>query len=209
MDDQKVIEPKPTHTIPTRLGSLIILLIAVVAGSWVWWSSFSYEEPEPINVEQLIAQLKARRNEQQKLPIGYEIKNGEMYYEGLLLSSYPETFRHIGGDYSRYAKDADHVYFIPGPGVSAEASGGSFDFVIEGADPATFKLVASGYGGYTKDATHVYRGGVLIKDADPVTFTYLDAGYAKDAGHVYYLNEILEGVDPAHCNAENLGGCKK
>lgn len=203
------LETKPKKIIPTRLGSLVILLMAVIAGSWVWWESFSYEEPEPINVEQLVAQLKARRALQQKLPIGYEIQNGGMYYEGLLVSSDAQTFRHIGNEYSKYAKDAEHVYFIPGPGIGAEVAGGDFDFVIEGADPATFEFVASGYGGYTKDAMHVYRGGVLIEGADPVTFEYVDGGYSKDAVHVYYLSTIVEGADLAGCTKNNLDTCKK
>lgn len=55
-------ETKPKKTIPTRLGLLVILLTATIAGSGVWWYAFSYNEPEPINVDQIIMQMEARRS---------------------------------------------------------------------------------------------------------------------------------------------------
>ena len=35
-------QPKSKSTIPTRLGTLIILLAAMMAGAACWWSGFSY-----------------------------------------------------------------------------------------------------------------------------------------------------------------------
>lgn len=45
------IAPQITKkTIPTRFGSLIILLAAVIGGSLIWWGSFSYEAPDLVGV---------------------------------------------------------------------------------------------------------------------------------------------------------------
>jgi hypothetical protein len=55
-----------TKGIPTRLGSLIILLVAVITGSGVWWMSFPYEAPEPMDVGVLVMELQSQRNAQQK-----------------------------------------------------------------------------------------------------------------------------------------------
>jgi hypothetical protein len=49
-----------TH-IATRLGSLLILLTAVIAGAGVWWQVMVYEAPKQIDVEEIIAQIKAHR----------------------------------------------------------------------------------------------------------------------------------------------------
>lgn len=104
------------------------------------------------------------------------------------------------------------------------------NFPLPQADLDTFKIaidqtvtattstgstcIMSGDGGeFAKDKTHVYSGNLLIPDADPSTFSFVNitvggvtgglSGYAKDATHVYCANTcfnrsfVLEGADPS------------
>lgn len=177
----------------------------------MWWYSFSYNEPEPINVDQLIAQLKAKRNAvenattTQALPSDYEVKAGGVYYrESLITDADPTTFQYLGDD---YVKDKTHAYWT--------------SIIIQDVDLDTFEYVG---GRYAKDKVHVYyplrnidvemsdedeqglitSGPRIILGADPATFQYLGAedygipynkGYAKDKLHAYWGFDIVEGAD--------------
>jgi hypothetical protein len=58
---------------------------------------------------------------------------------------------------------------------------------------------------YAQDSRHVYYMGKAIKDADPMSFTFLGGtstltysdGYAKDAARVYFEGKIVAEADPA------------
>ena len=85
-----VIEQPKKNTIPTRLGSLIILLTAMIVGVGVWWHVGSYAPPETVDGEE------QKINE---LPEEYEIKAGGVYYKGKLIEGAdPETFEYLGKD---------------------------------------------------------------------------------------------------------------
>lgn len=182
-------------TVPTRFGSLIILLVAVIAGSGVWWYSFSYNEPESVDASEVVLQLRAKRAAVATAPVDlpqnldYEIKADGVYYRGdLIKSANLQTFKYVGGD---YAKDSAHVY--------------RGEYVID-ADPATFEYIG---GNYTADKTKIYFLGKSIKDVDWETFEYVGDVYAKDKTIVYKEGVSVEGAKPADCTADDLKGCDK
>ena len=197
-------EPKK-KTIPTRFGSLIILLTATIAGAGVWWYSFSYEEPQVIDVSQLVIQLQERRviadnTNQREVPSEYEVKNDGIYYQDkLIVGIDPETFAYIGYssmdpyDGYGYAKDKNNVYRYGFP-IGEEFS----VMIIKDVDPQTFEMFVNGY---TKDEGHVYIDGIAIEGADASTFETIDGetiagGYAKDINAVYYHGKRIEQAVP-------------
>jgi len=48
------------QTVPTRLGSLVILLVAVIAGAGIWNYEESYTSPEPVDVSKTLEQIKEK-----------------------------------------------------------------------------------------------------------------------------------------------------
>jgi hypothetical protein len=175
-----VIEQPKKKTIPTCLGSLIILLTATIAGVGVWWYAGSYTPPEVIDVSGIVEQIKERREVKNELPEEYEIKAGGVYYERKLIEGAdPETFEHLGGYHS---KDKNNAYI--------------WHDLIKEADPETFEHV-EGY--YSKDSSHVYCRSGLFKEADAETFEYSGSwhvwSYFKDKNHVYRGESIVDEID--------------
>jgi hypothetical protein len=181
-----VVEQPKKNIIPTRLGSLIILLIATIAGVGVWWYSFSYEEPVPIDVGQVMRELQVRREVNSlyspcspyvsgEINSQYEVRSDGVYYiERLLENADAETFQDLG---KGYAKDKNSIFV---DGVSKS----SFD-------AATFQILENYY---TKDKDSVHRGHAIVSDADAGTFEVIGL-FAKDKNHVYCDNDVVEGFD--------------
>ena len=127
----------------------------------------------------------------------------------------PATFKIIQG--SRYAKDANHVYYLQYGYV-----GDSKVTTIEGADPASFKLlgacvmVEKDVAYYAEDVHRVYVESQALVGADPASFVILGTSvanggeiestftFAKDDRQVYYnCGQILKGADYATFTFDN------
>jgi hypothetical protein len=71
-------------------------------------------------------------------------------------------------------------------------------FIVENANPNTFRYLSNSY---AIDEIHVYYQGLLIKDADAVTFNVLNGpknfDFAIDKNHVYKWNETFKDADPS------------
>ena len=176
-----VVEQPKKNIIPTRLGSLIILLTAIIAAVGVQWYADLHFPPNGIEVSGLVEQMQERREVKSELPEGYEIKADGVYYMGELTEEADsEMFERLSSSYIKYKND---IYF------SGER--------IEGFDIATFEYLG---GSYVKDKDHVYYPFIrgldfefgIIKEVDMETFEYLDFFYAKDKNHVYELGEVSE-----------------
>ena len=176
-----VVEQPKKKTIPTRLGSLIILLIATIAGAGVWWFTDSYTPPEAVDVSGIVEQTKESREVKNELPEEYKIKADGVYYKDELIEEADiATFEYI--EY-RYAKDKNNIYYL------GER--------VKNIDRLTFEYLGKGY---AKDKNYVYYSFMkgldsevgIIKEADMETFEYLDNFYAKDKDHVYELGEVSE-----------------
>jgi len=119
MEKENITQKTNLKNIPTRLGSLVILLFAVIAGSGIWGYEESYTPPDTVDVSKTVKQIQERREVKEVLPKGYRIKGEEVYYQGWLIDEAdPETFVVVGEDYS---KDVRHVFY-------------KID-VVDGADP--------------------------------------------------------------------------
>ncbi len=203
------------NNIPTRLGSLIILLTATIAGAGVWWCAFSYEEPKLIDWDDVVRQMQERRvveGEETQLPSSYEIKDGEIYHLGELIKDVDnETFEYLGG---YYAKDKNNVYYsnliLENVDLKTfEYLGNSYTIdknnvywdreIIKNADLETFVFVGSkDLGPYAKDKNNVYWEEKKIEKADLNTFEYLGGPYAKDKNNIFYFfynGDVIDGVD--------------
>ena len=197
-------EPKK-KTIPTRVGSLILLLVATIAGAGVWWYSFSYEEPVPIDIGQVVRELQMRREivagEEMRVISGYETKEDGVYYRGKLVEVADlETFEFVGwfNYVGIYAKDKTYVYHD-----------GS---IVKKADPKTFEYVGAMY---TKDVNNVFMldetdidapppsflpefsNDIIIPNADPKSFSWVKDAFAKDIENVYYAGKVILNADPS------------
>ena len=150
-----VLKKLKNKTVPTRLGLLIILLVAVANGAVVLWYMNSYTPPEAFDVSGLVGQMQERREVKKELPEEYEIKADGVYYERRLIEEADSgTFEYLG---NYYAKDSQSFYW------------GSA--LIEGADAETFTVIENWY---AKDAQEVYwKGDSLSCNVDPDTFEIL------------------------------------
>jgi len=148
----EVSEKSKKKTVPTRLGSLIILLAAVVAGGVIWQYGESYIPPETVDVSKTIEQIKESREVKSEIVSNYEIKEDGIYYQGILIEGVDkETFEVLG---ETYAKDKNYVYYVGKR--------------IEGADPVTFEVLNEIY---SKDKSSVYKEGEIIKGVNLADFT--------------------------------------
>ncbi len=219
------------NNIPTRLGSLIILLVATIAGAGVWWCAFSYEEPKLIDWDDVVRQMQERRVVETEVLSDYEVREDGVYYKGELIEGAdPETFEDLDCTGS-YAKDKQFVYHVRHILVGADSKtfecldGGYgkdettvyfFGGKVEDAVSETFEYIDYSYSfisdlvaHYAKDKNSIYINGQVFPNIDPETFQYVGSSYIKDKEHVYGMFGVLiKGVDPANCTAENLGGCK-
>lgn len=189
----EIVEKSKKKIIPTRLGSLVIIFIAAIAGVGVWWSSFSYEEPQVINVNQTVQELQERRVVENELPEGYEIKADGVYYEEKLIKVNdinPNSLVYLGGSEGfsyDFFKDSQNVYVMYAK---------RYFSVISGADSDTFQLLGNTL---EKDKNNYYCNGKLMKGANPNEVECMSYCYCKDGTNIYYPAAgswvKIEGVD--------------
>ncbi len=170
-------------TISTRLGSLIILLAATIAGAGVWWYSFSYEEPQMVDVNQLSLQLQERKEIEKEVFSNYEIKADRVYFHGKLIEEADvETFVILMDLFyidnsSGYSKDKSKVFFKENE--------------ILGVDVESFVLMQQYDGkvietGMAQDINNRYYFGRRIVERDIVDeLENLGDSYYKDEFNVY------------------------
>ena len=200
----EVVEEQPKkNIIPTRLGSLIILLAAIIAAVAVQWYAGYHIPPEGADVSGIVEQMQGGEGNviqeyfvvvDKKFPAGYEIKGGLVYSNDKLIEGAdPLTFEFISGDLS---KDINHLYLD--------------NSILPYVDSKTFKHIG---GSYYRDKNKVYytciqNCVISINGADPETFqdiSFLVDGSMDTSGHsiardrknVYYQNTIVEGADSA------------
>ncbi|MCK5591095.1 MAG: DKNYY domain-containing protein [Candidatus Pacebacteria bacterium] len=196
-----VLKKLKNKTVPTRLGLLIILLVAVANGAVVLWYMNSYTPPEAFDVSRLVEQMQERREMGNELPEGYEIKEDGVYYKGRLIHGKDidsNTFvflKTIETPYRQhFFSDKNYIYY---------AHKESFE-ILKKADPKTFVFLE---GGYTRDKDTIYYHSLLIRGADPKTFEFVGGSistfeingsdYAKDKNNIYYESDLLIGdTDP-------------
>ena len=190
-----VIEQPKKNIIPTRLGSLIILLTAVIAGAGVWWYSFSYEEPVPMDVGQVVRELQARRmvaEEESKVPSDYEVEIDGVYYKFVLIEEADwEQLESLAYD---YCKDKEKVYYC---GV-----GGGYGLELKDADPETFRILTRSI---TRDHNNLYLWGRLVKveglDAKDDFRLIYSPGQAYFAGQgPNYTPRCVESKESVYCH---------
>ena len=200
-----VLKKLKNKTVPTRLGLLIILLVAVANGAVVLWYMNSYTPPEAFDVSGLVGQMQERREMGNELPDGWSLFSGKVFYRGKLMEAAdPEKLEYLGGSYT---KDVNNSYFCSS--LVSDVDIESFVFLgssyakdknnvfyegekIEGSDPETFESLDDYY---AKDKNHVFRWGEIINiELNPDSFVVLGYGMIKDDDHVYFENEYDEGV---------------
>ncbi|MBI2451241.1 MAG: DKNYY domain-containing protein [Parcubacteria group bacterium] len=115
----------------------------------------------------------------------------------LVVNADAQTFQYIGTcgpleiSYGNYYKDKNHIFvenesvnyidvlsfqYLGGYGAD---EGGRLDFIS-----------------YAKDKNAIYYlCGEILKDADKITFAYLQDGYAKDKNKVWYYADIISEAD--------------
>ncbi len=86
-------------------------------------------------------------------------------------------------DQNRYRHTSQHVFY-------------NSDMVAD-ADAGTFAYIG---GGYAKDAHHVYYLGVVVPDANPVSFSVIDIDdVGKDDTHIYFRgHRLVKSEDDRH-----------
>ena len=169
--------------IPTRLGSLIILLTATIVGAGVWWYMNYYTEI--VDVDEIVEQIQEEQEVKNELPSEYRIapEYGVVYYRytgdfgEIVLSSDIENFEFLGGI---YAKDKNNVY--------------ARSILVTGVDIETF-VVLTDY--MAKDQYQAYAGSSPIKEADLTSFEVVEGMISKDKNNVFFGGESLEGIDSA------------
>ena len=181
---ETIIEQPKKNAIPTRLGSLIVLLAATIAGTSLWWYMDSYTPPEVVDVSEIVEKLQEKREAKNELPEGYEIKDDGIYYQDkFIVGIDPETFAYLGGAnettlYS-YVSDADNVYFFDkktGEATVVTTDTQNFTYLYRGLaiDSETVYFLNS-------DALHV------IQELDPMSIEYVAEKLLKDKNGVYII----------------------
>jgi hypothetical protein len=104
-----------------------------------------------------------------------------------------------------WAKDEYHVYDI-----LRYAQATSSIHIVSSADPATCAPVflEGKYTPFAKDLNHVFYADrsyytTILANANPVTFTILDAEYAKDSKNVWFMAKPVRGADSSSFNVIN------
>ena len=125
----------------------------------------------------------------------YAKDKNNVYYIDRLIAGADSTFdfiRDVDGNLTGYAKDKNHIY---------NAYGGN---VIENADPTTFVVLNGTYAkdknavySYNADvfADNVFTIGMLVKNADPMTFEIVSNQKtydAKDKNHYFFEGKIVQ-----------------
>jgi len=166
-NQSKVIVDKPKKKIiPTRLGSLILLLTATIAGAGVWQYEESYVPPEGVDVSKTLEQMKEKR----------EVKDDSIIYSEIDYLNLEPYFN----------EDKSHIYYDGKIIEGADPS--TFKVLkIEG------KLDNTDYR-FAKDKNHVYCRGIILFDIDPTTFGLIEYGdYYFDKNGTYFSEPIIEG----------------
>lgn len=109
-----------------------------------------------------------------------------------------KSFKVLAG--TRFAKDTNHVYYpLEITCIDYEDCGVCYydKIIVERASPKTFKYIDKDY---ATDGNRVYFRGVLIPNADGMTFRVINGPeyfyFAVDKNNVYKHNQILENADP-------------
>ena len=129
-EQPELSEKSKSKTIPSHLGLLVVLLVAVIVGAGALWYMNYYTESEISDVSDMLEQVEedqevknevASSTEQElsseELPSEYEIKADGVYYRGELIEDAdPETFMILWDLFyidspSGYAKDKNKVFF--------------------------------------------------------------------------------------------------
>lgn len=203
--------------ISTSLGLLILLLTAILAGSSIWWYSFSYETSTPALTSEHQASREFTLASSPNLK--YEVRMDGLYYMGRLTKAKidVDTFIFLG---DVYAKDKNMAYALTTYGgvdtrdtvdlATFEAIAGKYakdtnniyyrNFSgikeIESADIDTFAVLMEEGKGYAQDIEKIYYGSIVIPEADLLSFEILGGNYSKDAEYVYFENTIIKEADP-------------
>jgi hypothetical protein len=205
---EPILSEKAEKTISTVLGSLIILLAATIAGSTIWWTAYSYEEPVVPDV------MPVAKNLNESIPktvMDFERRKDGLYLENLLITwGDPDSLEYIHDDGEvLYTRDKDHVYYYVHSRDKLHT--------LEDFDSETFQFLGSGStcgayenSQYLKDKNNVvYKYGeysqVEMEDADSQSFEFVGGPYAKDDTGVYMASIKLEGADPE--TFDYVGGC--
>ena len=186
------VQPKK-KTISTRFGSLIILLVATIAGAGVWWYSFSYEEPVPMDVGQVVRELQARRVVETEVLSDYEIRDNGVYYKDELIEgANPETFELLTANIS---KDDKSLYLfglvdeIPNLDIKDVRVTDSEQCIASKESVYCY----TGISYYERDPRTLepygdeifYYAFLKVNHADPWTFVDVGMGCFKDKNNVY------------------------
>ncbi|MCK5591987.1 MAG: DKNYY domain-containing protein, partial [Candidatus Pacebacteria bacterium] len=167
------------NIIPTRLGLLIILLAATIAGAGVWWYAGSYTPPEVVDV----VEMQERRETEKEVFSNYEIKADGVYFHGKVIEEADaETFVVLMDLFyidnpSGYSKDKSKVFFKENE--------------ILGVDVESFVLIQQYDGkvietGMAQDINNRYYFGRRIVERDIVDeLENLGDSYYKDEFNVY------------------------
>ena len=175
-----VIEQPKKKTIPTRLGSLIILLTATIAGAGVWWYAGSCIPSEVVGVSGIVEELQERREVKNELPEGYEVKVGMLYYKGVLIKINDinlNSLVYLGGSEGfsyDFFKNSQNVYRVYEK---------TYFSVISGADSGTFQLLDNNL---ERDKDNYYHNGKLMEGVDPNEVECMSGCYCKNDINIYY-----------------------
>ena len=176
------VEQSKKKTIPTRLGSLIILLTAVIAGAGVWWYAGSCIPPEVVDVGE-VEQLQEKSEVKNELSEEYEIKADGVYYGGELIE---------GADSETFVVLMDFFYINNSSGYSKDKSKVFFEEnEILGVDVESFVLIQQYDGkvietGMAQDINNRYYFGRKIVERGLVDeLENLGDSYYKDEFNVY------------------------
>lgn len=123
---------------------------------------------------------------------GYFVKEDKVYHNGKIMAgASAATFKTIGTQYPRYARDEKRVYFDGR--LIANADAASFTGVSNPSTQAGEKNSPL----FWKDKTHVYLEGHALPGANPAEFRHLGGRYGSDARQVYFDKQVLQGANPA------------
>ena len=209
---EEVFESSKKKTIPTRLGLLIVLLVAVIAAVGVQWYADSYT-PEVADVSEVVEQMQERRTVEELRTLSfYEVRENGVYYkdelmEGVDMKSFTLIQEYEGvAVYGEMAQDAYNTYYHG-------------KVVVEESVFSKLRLIDSNY---YKDEYNVYRlmvyyGDrtrptsipVILSDLDVESFEYLGfcmrvgrrsdqvESFVKDKRSVYCGEKKIKDADPA------------
>ncbi len=202
---QPEISEKPKNkTVPSRLGLLIVLLIAILVAVGAKWYMDYYTASEVADVSEMLEQVEENQEvkveivssieqeiSSEELPSEYEVKADGVYYKGELIEEAdPETFKALN-EFS-FSKDKNHVWYLEFDDMGRNL----LLTELEDADPQTFEVLTLWY---AKDVQRVYSSLEYhvspIIGADSKTFITIDGYYGKDKNNVYFYGVEIKDSD--------------